>query len=92
MNAVGESKQRWHYPYVRRLDSPRSRFVELPHDSPCSLELPRRFFFFFFCHPRNETQEVNRLLADPGNFAAWTRVAEDPDTMYLAKNIGDFLG
>lgn len=42
--------------------------------------------------PRNETQEVNRLLANPEHFAAWTRVAEDPDTMHLAKSIGDFLG
>eukprot|EP00903_Cladosiphon_okamuranus_P014074 g13081.t1 len=40
----------------------------------------------------NETHEVNRLLANPDHFAAWTRVAEDQDTMSLAKSIGDFLG
>eukprot|EP00752_Nemacystus_decipiens_P004304 g3933.t1 len=40
----------------------------------------------------NETHEVNRLLANPEHFSTWTRVAEDPDTMYLAKSIGDFLG
>lgn len=60
------------------------------------------FCFFFELHaptridslvtPRNESHEVNRLLSNPDHFAAWTRVAEDPDTMYLAKSIGDFLG
>lgn len=47
---------------------------------------------FVFFRPRNESHEVNRLLANPDHFSTWTRVAEDPDTMYLAKSIGDFLG
>ncbi|CAM9256686.1 unnamed protein product [Pylaiella littoralis] len=40
----------------------------------------------------NECQDINRLLLNEANFAAWTRVADDPDTLSLAKSIGDFLG
>ena len=53
--------------------------------------LLQRDRLFSLC-TRNETHEVNRLLANPEHFSTWTRVAEDPDTMYLAKSIGDFLG
>ncbi|CAN0433345.1 unnamed protein product [Ectocarpus sp. 8 AP-2014] len=40
----------------------------------------------------NESHEVNRLLAKPSNFEAWARVSDDPDSLMLAKSIGDYLG
>lgn len=58
---------------------------------------PTRYFcsVFVFCFclvVRNECQGINRMLENEANFAAWTRVADDPESMLLAKNIGDYLG
>lgn len=32
------------------------------------------------------------MLAKDTNFAAWTRVTDDPDSMQVAKSISDYLG
>ena len=79
---------------------PRRYFPALTLDSPVFASV-RNFVFLslslFFSlvvalDLRLESNEVDRLLAKNANFAAWTRVTDDPDSMLVAKSIGDYLG